>query len=189
MHKVGAALVVTLASAAQLAGCSSSAKGITSLPSEKTLSSLTSQERRQFCEDRFHYLSSRVSADDRKKIDCAVAAEKVQGVDGSSPDKAQAACEQVYETCVGVPAKEPSSACDDFPKGAADCAATVGDVNTCAEAQADALEKLAGDADSACKSTASPSKDPTSQTPKDCVRVQRMCPKLFDEPALDRTKP
>ncbi len=191
MHNVGAALAVTLVSALQVAGCTSS-KSITSLPTDKTLSSLTVDERRQYCEDRFHYMSSRVSKDDRKKIDCAAAAGTVGSTGGSTSDKSRTACKDVYQTCMGVPAAEPQSSCDDFPKSAADCAATVGDADACAETQADALEKLAGDADGTCKSLSTSRKARllTSQVPESaCAKVDRMCPKLFDEPALDRGSP
>jgi hypothetical protein len=190
MHNVGAALAVTLVSAAQLAGCSSS-KGITSLDPDKKLSSLTTEERRQYCEDRYHYMTSRVPKDDRHKIDCSVSAADVGTSGAAITDKERSACQEVYQACVGLPAPEPQSSCDDFPKNAADCTATVGDVDTCAVAQADALEKLAAGADATCSrlDRARQGKDRPSKAPAECTKVQQLCPKLFDEPALDAGKP
>ena len=187
-----ATLAVTLASAVQLSACASS-KSITSLDSDKPLSKLTTEERRQYCEDRFHYLSTQVSTDDRKKIKCAAAAATVEG--GSASDKARAACEQVYQTCMGTPATELQGSCDDFPKAAAECTATVGEASACATAQAKALDQLAHDADTTCKDDQSHPKESkdhvAAQPPADCARVELLCPKLFDEPALrgDTGKP
>lgn len=191
MPNVGAALAVILVSAVQLAGCSSSSKSITSLDSDKTLSSLTTKERRQYCEDRTHYVSSRVSPDDRRKIKCAAAASEVGSTGASAVGKAKAVCQTVYQTCMSLPPPEPSSPCEGFPASAADCTATVGDANACAEDQADALEKLASGADATC-SRVGQTRRQMSQAPETsdaCSRVQLLCPKLFEEPALDRSKP
>jgi hypothetical protein len=181
MRKVGVVLAVALVSAVQLSACSSSPPSrFTSLDPDKTFSSLTADERHQFCEDRSQYMGSRVSTDDRKKIGCAGTAGKGAG---------QTACERAYQACLNAPAPEPQSSCDGFAKDAQGCVATVDEATQCAQAQADALEKLASAADDTCKDLGKTSKkaEPV-KAPAACAKVERLCPKLFDEPALDEAK-
>ncbi len=199
MSKVGAAIAVTFGSTLLFSACSSSEKSITTLPADKTLAALSPEERQQYCQDRFHYLSTRVSADDRTKPDCSAAAAGVGKNGGTDTAKARAACQQVYTACMGTLSPQPQVSCDSFPKDAQSCTATVGEVDDCAAAQADALEKLASSAEGTCDALASttprkadrttptmPSPAPSPSTAP-CDRVQRLCPKLFDEPALGTT--
>lgn len=186
MRNVGAALATAFVSAVQLSACTHPAR-VTSLEPSKTLSSLTTEERRQFCEDRFHYAISRISKEDRKKINCSVAAGAVGSGGKSETGKARAACQQVYQICMSVPAPEPQSSCDAFPRSAGDCTATVGEASECAEAQADALEKLASEADATCKNPVRAQErgpDQPAKMPMACTRLQLLCPKLVDEPVL-----
>jgi hypothetical protein len=184
MRNVGAALAMAFVSAVQLSACSHPAR-VTSLEPNRTLSSLTTEERRQFCEDRFHYAISRVSNENRKKINCSVAAGAVGSGGKSNTDRARAACQQVYQICMSVPAPEPQSPCDAFPRSADDCTATVGEASECAEAQADTLEKLASRAEDTCKNPdRSEESGPDEPAKVACANLQLLCPKLVDEPTL-----
>jgi hypothetical protein len=187
MTHLGAAIALTLASAVQLAACS---PRVTTLDQDKTLSSLSVEDRRQFCEDQFRYMSSRVPADDLKKINCAAAAGAIGAGDGSDTARARAACEQAYRACLSVPAAELQSSCETFPTDAQDCAAKVGEASRCTEAQTDALAKQVSSADDVCRDVGRPtqreqdrSQDQGTAT-QDCVRVQALCPKLFGEPTM-----
>jgi hypothetical protein len=184
MRYVGAALAVTFVSGIQLSACSSSSgPPVTSLASDKTFADLTKEERRQYCEDEQTYMSSRVSKDDRRKIDCSSVASAAGG-GGAAGDKARAACQTAYRACVAVPAAEPQSSCDPFVANADGCSATVGEASACAAARADAEETLASKADDTCKSLGQTSGNGHAQetkTPDACVRIQALCPKLFVE--------
>lgn len=190
MHRVGAALAVASASTILFAACTS-AKGITSLPADKKLSSLTPEERRQFCEDRFHYMSTRVSREDRKKIECSLAAGSVGRSSGTDLAKARSACQQMYKACTSVLDTTTQSSCETFPRDAEDCTATVGEADDCAEAQADALETVARKADDTCNELgkAPRKEEQPAKVQSTCGRVQRLCPKLFEEPSLGEAKP
>jgi hypothetical protein len=193
MRNVGVVLAVTLVSGIQVAACSSSSSpaSVTSIGSDKTFAGLTTDERRQYCEDQLKYMSSRVSREDRRKIDCATAAGTAGSGGGSDGGKSQAACQQVYQACLSVPGAAPKSSCDTFPEDADGCVATVGEASACAAAQADALEALASQADDTCKNLgqATGGDGEVSKTPDACVRVQLLCPKLFTEQAAPGTTP
>jgi hypothetical protein len=194
MHKGGVVLAVALVAAVQLSACSSSSSRFTSLDPGKTFTSLSAGERQQFCEDRFQYMSSRVSADDRKKIACSRAAGAAAGTGASGTGASDAAagkasCQQVYQACMNVPSPELESSCDTFAKSAAGCVATVDEATQCAQAQADALEKLVSTADDTCKDLGKTAKKSAPvKSPEACNRVSTLCPKLFDESALDEGK-
>jgi hypothetical protein len=190
MHHLGAALALALASAIQLAACS---PRVTSLDENKTLSSLSVDDRRQFCEDQFKYMSSRVPKEDVRKINCAATAGAIGTGDGSDTARARSACQAAYQACLSVPAVEPQSSCETFPTDAQDCAAKVGEATKCVEAQADALAKQASSADDACRDVGrtvgrEQSKEDSTVT-QDCARVQQLCPKLFSEPTMGTGKP
>ncbi len=190
MRIVGTALAATLVSGTVLVACSSG-QGPSTIDAKKTFSSLTTEERHQYCEDHGHYMSSHVSTQDRQKIGCSDAARSAGSVwSGSDMEKAQSQCDDVFKTCMkGTPA-EAQVSCAAFGPEADDCAATVGDGNDCAEAQADALGKLVSKADDACKNLGKTEEKTEEQSPKmqACTRLKATCPKLFDklfaEPAL-----
>jgi len=184
MHHIGAIVALTLMSAVQLAACSSR---VTTLDPDKQLSSLSTEDRQQYCEDQFQYLSTRVPKEDARKIKCATAATAVTIGGEADTEAARAACQQAYQACMSIPAPEPQSACDTFPAKAESCAATVGEATKCAEARADALAKVAIRSDDTCnnvfRTTSSDQHKDKADPAKTqaCARVQLMCPKLFDE--------
>jgi len=192
MHHLGAAIALALASAVQLAACSSR---VTTLDPDKTLSSLSVEERRQYCEDQFQYLSSRVPGSALQKIHCANTAGAIGTGDGSDTARARSACQQAYQACLSVPAQEPQSSCETFPAEAQDCPARVGEATKCTEAQADALAKQASRADDVCKDVGRQAQREQAQGQdrsaaiQDCARVQLLCPKLFSEPATGTARP
>src|SRR6185437_12204558 len=181
MRIVGPALAATLVSGTVLVACSST--GPSSIDSKKTFSSLTTEERHQYCEDHAHYMTSHVSMRDRQKIGCAVAAGSVGAGGGTDQAKARSACQDVYSTCMGVSPQETAVSCEEFGPEADNCSATVGDANDCAEAQADALGKLASKADDTCKNLGRAERSDEGRSPKmaACDRIQGTCPKLFDK--------
>jgi hypothetical protein len=190
MHKLSAALGVTSLAAVLVPACAS--RHVTSLPGDKPISSLSPDDQRTFCEDRIQYMSSRVSDQDRQKIHCSLAA----GGIGDGPvdtGRARAACSQIYQACMSVPAQEEQTSCTDFVTNASSCQATVDEASSCAEAQADALQEMASKADDVCKDIGRSShkwrdaQDRNSKLDKACGRVQTLCPKLFVEPALEGT--
>jgi hypothetical protein len=191
MRTVSAAIAAVLVSAVQLSACTSKPS---SLDASKALSSLTTEEGRQLCEDHASYMSSRVSDKDRQRIDCSVAARSVAGK-GAPADQASSVCQESYRGCMEMPAQKRASACEAFPPTTEGCPATVGEADDCAEAQAEALGKIAKKADDACKTLDKPLAPAPDQTPKmkTCDRIQLMCPKvygaLFAEPALGAAAP
>jgi hypothetical protein len=181
-----------LVSAVQLSACSSKPS---SIDENKPLSSLSMEERHQYCEDHSHFMSSRVTDKDRQKIDCSVAARSAVSKDYAS-EKATSACQDAYHSCMDMPAPMRATSCDTFVSSTEGCPATVGEADDCAEAQADALEKIAGKAETACKDLGkplAPAAEPGHKRAKACERLQIMCPKafgaLFAEPALGNAAP
>jgi hypothetical protein len=184
MRHIVAALAVGFASVVQLAACSHK---VSTLDEEKTLGSLTMEERRQYCEDRERYMDTRVDQGDLQKIRCANAA---GGLLAGGPDTARerASCKQVYRVCMNTPTAEKQSMCDGFATDAERCAATVGEANECARAQADELAGLASRADGACdrgpRSSMKGRDEGMATRMQTCARVQLLCPKLFEEPIV-----
>lgn len=190
MHRTCAAIAVALASAVQLAACSSG-KHVSSIDTDKTFASLPPDQSRQWCEDRAHYMSSRVSDDDWQKIRCSYAASAAGGTGATDMGRARAACQEVYNVCMSGPKEQkPTSPCDDFATKAKDCAATVGDADDCTAAQADDLESAASKGDDVCKELGRRgAREQSGKTEKACTRVDAACPNLLVEPALEQTPP
>jgi hypothetical protein len=196
MRHIVAGLAVTLASALGIAACSSP---VTAIESDRMLSRLSAEERRQYCEDEAQYLRARVPAGDLKKISCASAAAVI--VRTAEKGRARVACRQVYQACLSSPLPEPQRSCETFSANAASCAATVGEATRCAEERADALEKLASDADDTCdgagqgtvidrgqgnrsdRGQATDRGQVVDTKTEACNRVELLCPSVFGAPS------
>lgn len=178
--------LVAALTVAALAGCSSSSNGgtaggggtiTTSVDTTKDLSALTSADLTTYCHDVEAYEASAYTAAQAKAFSCALSA-------AFSGAGSVAACQTAYQSCESAASDAGTSGdagtttdpCATLQQQAAQCNATISDIDKCIEEQTALIKSVAAAGQANCTPSTSDAAT-TSPTPT-CDSIKSTCPSI-----------
>ncbi|MFI5298758.1 MAG: hypothetical protein ACHREM_11730 [Polyangiales bacterium] len=178
-------IVVAIASAAACSNSNTNSNGggtiTTSVDASKNLSALNPTDLTTYCHNVHSYEASAVTAAQGKAYGCALSATAViDGQTGETAAQALSACQSAYRACEsatpdagsGSDAGAATDPCTTLQAEAAQCNATVADINKCIEEQTASAKTIAAAGENNCTPSAA---DGVSPTPT-CDSIQPTCP-------------
>jgi hypothetical protein len=171
---------------------------VSSVDSSKTVNGLSDSEAKEYCQDASRFSANNLSGADAKKMVCGFTAAAFGAYGAANDQEAKTKCQEHYNSCLNEPEKNDSDAgtesdpCADFKTKAANCSATVGEVNQCLSDQAALIKSLASK-DFCGEAKANAADSPTSggstpETPASCKALQTKCPGMFGDDSSDSTE-